>query len=117
MLSESNAFYVLNKIGTTSVDGNLQDDLQDMFPGGDINLDLTINMPVIGDLTLNTLNNGVILLNDGIDGESGYGIAFNGDKGIEEENLRTTQYIHCQCRQHQHCQYDFVFRRRALRPR
>ncbi len=90
---ESNAFYVLNKIGTTSVDGNLQDDLQDMFPGGDINLDLTINMPVIGDLTLNTLNNGVILLNDGIDGESGYGIAFNGDKGIEEENLRTTQYI------------------------
>ena len=81
---ESNAFYVLNKTG-----GNLQD----MFPGGNLSLDAEINMPVVGDLTLNTLNNGVILLNDGIDGESGYGIAFNGDKGIEEENLRTTQYI------------------------
>ena len=81
---ESNAFYVLNKTG-----GNLQD----MFPGGNLSLDAEINMPAIADLTFNTLNNGVILLNDGIDGESGYGIAFNGDKGIEEENLKTTQYI------------------------
>ena len=94
---ESNAFYVLNKTG-----GNLQD----MFPGGNLSLDAEINMPVVGDLTLNTLNNGVILLNDGIDGESGYSVAMTGDKGVDtagstgglslfnnDGDGRTSQYI------------------------
>ena len=86
---ESNAFYVLNKIGTVSFDGSLTD----LFPDDGLDLDLVLNMSAAGDLTLTTLNNGVILLNDGIDGESGYGIAMNGDKGIEEESLRTPQYV------------------------
>ena len=91
---ESNAFYVQNKLGNVS---------SGIFPVGDLTLDITSST---ADLTLNTVNNGVILLNDGIDGESGYSLAFNGDKGVDEAGTagglslfnsagdgRTTQYI------------------------
>ena len=91
---ESNAFYVQNKLGNVS---------SGIFPVGDLTLDITSST---ADLTLNTVNNGVILLNDGIDGESGYSLAFNGDKGVDEAGTagglslfnndgdgRTSQYI------------------------
>ena len=92
---ENNAFYVLNK--------TLLGSLEQIFPVGDLTLNVSSS---VGDLTLNTLNNGVILLNDGIDGVSGYSLAFNGDKGVDEADTagglslfnsagdgRTTQYV------------------------
>ena len=103
---ESNAFYVQNKIGNISWDGNLQDELQDMFPNGNLSIDLTTKKPSTADLTLTTVNNGVILLNDGIDGVSGYSVAITGDKGVDtagstgglslfnnDGDGRTSQYI------------------------
>ncbi len=101
---ENNAFYVLNSKELLSyIVKALQDGLQDILPGGNLSLDAEINIP---DLTLNTVNNGVILLNDGIDGVSGYSLAFNGDKGVDEAGTagglslfnsagdgRTTQYV------------------------
>ena len=86
---KNNAFYVLKNGGL------------DLGQEGKQSLDLSIN-----DLTLKTLNNGVILLNDGIDGVSGYSLAFNGDKGVDTAGStgglslfnnngdgRTSQYI------------------------
>ena len=91
---------------TSIIDGNKANDESNAFyvsvPGG---FSFDVNSSV-GDLTLNTLNNGVILLNDGIDGVSGYSLAFNGDKGVDESGTagglslfnsdgdgRTTQYV------------------------
>ena len=101
---ENNAFYVLKSEELLSyIVKALQDGLQDILPGGNLSLDAEINIP---DLTFNTLNNGVILLNDGIDGESGYSVAMTGDKGVDtagstgglslfnnDGDGRTSQYI------------------------
>ena len=84
---KSNAFYVLNKIGVVF------DEVSQDLGGMGIDLDATINSPVVGDLTFATINDGMILLNDGIDGESGYGLGIYGDGGIDEETLKTSQYV------------------------
>ena len=85
---------------TSVIDGNTANGKNNAFyvlKNGGVNLgqfdgELSLDLP-IADLSFSTLNNGVFLLNDGINGESGYGIAMNGDKGIEEESLRTPQYV------------------------
>ncbi len=60
---------------TSIIDGNKANDESNAFYVsvlGGFSFDVNSS---VGDLTLNTLNNGVILLNDGIDGESGYSVA------------------------------------------
>ena len=89
---EHNAFYVLNKTGMAS----FEDDIFPGFSGKNVDWDITINTSGSGDandLVLTTSNNGIILVNDGIDGESGYSLGIDGDKGIDEETSRTPQYV------------------------
>ncbi len=89
---EHNAFYVLNKTGMAS----FEDDIFPGFSGKNVDWDVTINTSGSGDandLVLTTSNNGIILVNDGIDGESGYSLGIYGDKDIDDETLKTPQYV------------------------
>ncbi len=89
---KNNAIYVLNKSEKVTEDLNkkLSADIQNKFSQGEV--DYNAKVAAI-DVKFSTVNDGIILLNDGIDGEKGYRIAFSGDKGIEEKSLRTPQYV------------------------
>ncbi len=89
---KNNAIYVLNKSEkvTEDLDQKLSADFHNKFSQGEA--DWNAKAAAI-DVKFSTVNDGIILLNDGIDGEKGYSIGFKGDKGIEEKTLRTPQYV------------------------